>query len=188
MQKKCAKENFLNLMIKIPTLAHRGGILLLKSGFIHLADILLKITVNFKLHRKCTAGECSCQLGCKLSKISSATNHRTTLRQIMIHCISTWRKLFHDLSVNWFKKCFRLDRSRLIIQMHIPSDYFVPADYGSCITAYLLLKESNSSSKLLSLVCVSLLVLYQVFISATLSTFAFHIWAICALVDGFIAG
>ena len=38
-------------------------------------------------------------------------------------------KLFHDPSVNQFEKCFRLDCSRLIIQMHIHSDYFMPADY-----------------------------------------------------------
>lgn len=64
----------------------------------------------------------------------------TTLWQILIHRISTWLKLFHDLSINQFEKCFRLDCSRLIIQMHIHSDYFVPADYGSCIISHLLLK------------------------------------------------
>lgn len=53
----------------------------------------------------------------------------TTLLQIPTCCISTWMKLFHDPSVNQFEKCFRLDCSRLIIQMHIHSDYFMPADY-----------------------------------------------------------
>lgn len=63
----------------------------------------------------------------------------------------------HDPSINQFEKCFRLDCSRPIIQMHIHSDYFIPADYGSCIISYSLLNDRDLTLQRFSMCAIEII-------------------------------
>lgn len=100
----------------------------------------------------------------------------------LVHCISTWLRLFHDLSINQFENCFRLDCSRLIIQMHIHSDYLHAC--GLWVMHHLIFpaERERETHACTAFVCLCALACFPVRICGVWCMFALPAFmAVCAL-------